>query len=332
MTSLLVAKQYLKKFYGRYEVYLLPLWKFMLAFISLMLINGKLGFMERINRMTIVLVVALMCSFMPMNFIIIIAAAFVLLHVYALSLECAVVVLAAFMLMFLLYFRFSPKDTVVVLLMPICFWMRVPYIIPIAMGLLGGPASAVSVACGTMVYYLIAYVNDSTATLVSMEAEEITAKFRFIIDGMLDNRAMVVTIAAFAITLILVYLIRRLPIDHSWTIAIVAGSLVNIMLLLVGDLMFDTNVAIGGVILGTMAAALMAAAVQFFAFHVDYSRTEKVQFEDDEYYYYVKAVPKVTVATPERKVKKINQQKKARPSQRSAEQRAAESRARREEK
>ncbi len=174
----------------------MPLWKFMLAFISLMLINGKLGFMERIDKTTAVLVVSLMCSFMPMNFIIIIAAAFVLLHVYALSLECAVVMLAAFLLMFLLYFRFSPKDTVVVLLTPICFWMHIPYAIPIAMGLLGTPASVVSVGCGTVVYYLIAYVNESTTTLISMEAEEITAKFRFIIDGILDNRAMVVMIGA----------------------------------------------------------------------------------------------------------------------------------------
>lgn len=319
MTSLLVAKQYLRKFYGKYEIFLVPLWKFLIAFISLMLINGKLGYMERIDKTAIVLVIALMCSFMPMNFIIIVAAAFILLHVYALSLECAVVVLAVFLLMFLVYFRFSPKDTFVVVLMPICFLMKIPYVIPIAMGLLGTPASAVSVACGTAVYYLLAYVNESTATLISMEGEEITARFRFIIDGILANRTMVVTIAVFAITLIFVYLIRRLSVDHSWTIAIIAGALVNIMLLLVGDLMFDTNVAIGGVIIGTAVSASIAAVIQFFAFHVDYSRTEKVQFEDDEYYYYVKAVPKVTVAAPERKVKKINQQKKAHPSQRSAE-------------
>ena len=288
--------------------------------LCLMQINARLGvYGKNKTKMTAVLVIALMCSFMPMNFIIIVAAAFVLLHVYALSLECAVVVLAVFLLMFLVYFRFSPKDTFVVLLMPICFLLKIPYVIPIAMGLLGTPASAVSVACGTAVYYLLAYVNESTATLTSMETEEITARFRFIIDGILANRIMVVTIAVFAITLIFVYLIRRLSVDHSWTIAIIAGALVNIMLLLVGDLMFDTNVAIGGVIIGTIVSALIAVVIQFFAFHVDYSRTEKVQFEDDEYYYYVKAVPKVTVAAPERKVKKINQQKKAHPSQRSAE-------------
>ena len=42
-------------------------------------------------------------------------------------------------------------------------------------------------------------------------------------------------------------------------------------------------------------------------FSVDYSRTERVQFEDDEYYYYVKAVPKVVVATPEKTVKHITE-------------------------
>ena len=36
-----------------------------------------------------------------------------------------------------------------------------------------------------------------------------------------------------------------------------------------------------------------------------------VQFEDDEYYYYVKAVPKNTVATPEKRVKTIRVPEKA---------------------
>ena len=321
MTSLLVAKQYLKKFYGKYEVYLLPLFKFMLSFVSLLILNGNLGFMERINNLAIVLVAALMCSFMPMNFTIIIAAAFALLHVYALSLECMIVVLAAFLLMFLLYFRFSPKDTVVVLLTPICFWLHIPYVIPIALGLLCTPASVVSAACGTIAYYLLDYVSENATTMVSVEAEETMAKFKLLIDGMLNNRVMIVTVVAFSITIILVYLIRRLSVDHSWTIAIVAGALVNVTVLLVGDLMFDTNVAIAGVIIGTIVSAGIACVIQFFVFNVDYSRTEKVQFEDDEYYYYVKAVPKVTLATPERTVKRINQQKKTRPSQRSAEER-----------
>ena len=47
---------------------------------------------------------------------------------------------------------------------------------------------------------------------------------------------------------------------------------------------------------------------------MDYNRAEKVQFEDDEYYYYVKAVPKVTYPVSRKRVKKINSAAPARTS------------------
>lgn len=56
----------------------------------------------------------------------------------------------------------------------------------------------------------------------------------------------------------------------------------------------------------------VAFILQFFVFSVDYTRTEHVQFEDDEYYYYVKAVPKMTITKREKEVKRINPQKKVR--------------------
>lgn len=313
MTTLFVAKQYVKNFISKYEVYLKPLFKLILALVTLMIINGKIGYMHRLDNISIVLIASLMCSFMPMNFIVFLAAAFTVLHMYALSLECAAIALVLFLILFLLYFRFSPKDTLVVLLTPLSFMIGIPYVIPLTMGLLGTPASAISVGCGIIVTYLINYIADSAPTLSGMETEDIATRFRFIIDGFLDNRAMVLTIAAFAVTIILVYLIRRLAVDYAWTIAIIAGALADVMILLVGDLMFDTNVSILNLIIGTVFSVLIAKIVEFFAFHVDYSRTEKVQFEDDEYYYYVKAVPKITVAVPSRTVKKINTSRK-RPS------------------
>ena len=145
--------------------------------------------------------------------------------------------------------------------------------------------------------------------ILAMDGEEMTVKFKFVVDGILHNRDMVITIVAFAVTVVLVYLIRRLSIDYAWTIAMAAGAVVNITVLLVGDLMFDTNVALLEVVLGNILSLLLAVVLQFFVFNVDYSRTEKVQFEDDEYYYYVKAVPKISVARPEKQVKQINSQK-----------------------
>lgn len=308
MTTLLVAKQMLMTLYGKYEVYITPLLKFLLALISLLLINARLGYMESIDKLTVVLIVALMCSFMPVNFIVIMAALFTLLHLYALSLECAAVVGVGFLLIFLLYLRFSPKDTLIVLLLPMCFLLKIPYVVPLAAGLVGTPASVVSVGCGVISYYMVHYIVMNVSVIASMTDEDTASKFKYIMDGLLGSKEMIVTIVAFAVTVILVYLIRRLSVDYAWTIAMAAGAVVNIMILLVGDLMFDTNEALFSMILGTIVSLLLAAVLQFFVFNVDYSRTEKVQFEDDEYYYYVKAVPKVTVSKPEKKVKKINSQ------------------------
>ena len=309
MTGLLVAKQILMTLYSKYEVYITPLLKFLLALVSLLLINSRIGYMDSIDKMTVVLIVSLMCSFMPMNFIVVVAAVFIMLHLYAFNLICTIVVGVGFLLMFLVYLRFSPKDTLVVLLTPICFLLRIPYVIPLVMGLVGTPVSAVSIACGAVVYYMLHFVTQTGSSILAMVDEEMTVKFKYVVDGVLNNREMIITIAAFAVTVILVYLIRRLSIDYAWTIAMAAGVVVNIMVLLVGDLMFDTNVALLEVILGNILSLFVAAVLQFFVFNVDYSRTEKVQFEDDEYYYYVKAVPKISVSRPEKKVKQINSQK-----------------------
>ena len=317
MTGLLEIREKLKLIYSKNEVFIIPIAKFLLAFVTLTIINGRIGYMSSIDKLPIVLIAALFCSFLPTGFIIFFAAMFSLLHMYALSMEVALVGLCLYLIMFLLFFRFSPKDSLVVILTPILFTVKMPYIMPIAMGLLGTPASIVSVAFGVVIYYFLSHVIASSTAISSMDAGEVTAKLRLMIDGILDNREMIVIVAAFAVTIIVVYLIRRMSIDYAWTIAMVTGAIINLVLLLVGDLVYDTNMSVAGAILGTLIALLVAKVLEFFRFCVDYSRTEKVQFEDDEYYYYVKAVPKMTVAAQTKTVKKINTQRRTVPSRES---------------
>lgn len=306
MTSLLELKQYIKRFYIKYETYITYVWKFLLALVSILVINSKLGYMDALTNVAIVMMASLLCAILPANFIVFISAAFILGHLYSLAMECALIALVIFILMFLLYFRFSPKDTLAVLLTPIFFFMHIPYVMPLAMGLLGTPASVVSVSFGLVISYMIGYFSSNATSFGSDGVVEAANGFSTIINGIIGNKEMMVMIIVFAIVLVLVYIIRRSSIDYCWKIAIAAGSIGLMIFTLIGDIMSDTQISIAGVILGTIISALLMLVVEFFAFNMDYSRTEKVQFEDDEYYYYVKAVPKVTVATPERKVKKIN--------------------------
>ena len=68
----------------------------------------------------------------------------------------------------------------------------------------------------------------------------------------------------------------------------------------------NATVAMVPLLICTIAAVLLALVLEFFAFGGDYSRAERLEYEDDEYFYYVKAVPKASVATSERSIKKIN--------------------------
>ncbi len=154
-------------------------------------------------------------------------------------------------------------------------------------------------------------MTGSESVLNTFEEDGALEKFRYVIDGMLENKAMYVTLAAFVATVIVVYFIRRLSVEYVWTIAMVTGALLDVLVMLFGDLMYNTNLSVVGLIVGSVVSVALAKALEFFVFNVDYSRTEYVQFEDDEYYYYVKAVPKNTVSVPQKRVKTIRVPEKA---------------------
>ena len=53
-----------------------------------------------------------------------------------------------------------------------------------------------------------------------------------------------------------------------------------------------------------MISVALALILEFFIFSVDYSKAEKFQYEDDEYFYYVKAVPKLLLQLPREVLRK----------------------------
>lgn len=310
MSNLLEIREKLKLLYSRNEFILVPVLKFMLAYLTICMVNGELGYMGKLDNLGLVLIVSLLCSFLPNGCIILFGAVFSLMHLYELSLEVAVAVLAVYLIMFLLFFRMSSKDSVILIFTVLLLALKIPYVIPVAVGLLATPLAAISVGCGTVVYYMLTNISDNATIISSMGADEATAKLRMVIDSVLGNRAMIVMIVAFAITIVVVYLVRRMSIDYSWSIAMVAGVIIDLVVLLVGDLVYDTQLSLGMAVLGSIVALIIAKILEFFRFCVDYSRTEKVQYEDDEYYYYVKAVPKMSMSAASKTVKRINTQRR----------------------
>lgn len=307
MTALYELREKIMRMFSKYEIYIQFVLRFIFGVCAFMLVNSRVGYMTKLNNPAVCTVLALVCCIFPVNAIILVAAGMILIHLYALSMEVCIVGAALFLLMFLLYFRFTPKDGAYTILTPVAYTFQVPYIMPVSVGLLERPYSLISTICGTIVYYFLEGVKQNETVLGSVsEDDSITEKIKIMVNQMLANREMYLMCAAFVLSGLVIYMIRRLSVDHAWTLAVIVGSLFQIIVVLCGELFIGINVDMVRLVAGVLVAAAVGIVIKFFCFNLDYTRTERVQFEDDEYYYYVKAVPKIYMPESEKKIKKIN--------------------------
>ena len=229
------------------------------------------------------------------------------MHLFKLSIGVAAAATLIFVVMFIFYCRFTPKKALLLLVTPVAFMLHVPYVVPVACALVLGPISAVPVVFGTIIYYMIECVRTSATAITS--ADGITRQISLFVKTVFQDKTLWITVIAFIISIFVVYTVRRLSVDHAWKIAAASGAVVNIVVIVIGDIVFDIHTSYNMLIIGNIAAVVIGFIMEFFLFSVDYSRTERLQFEDDEYYYYVKAIPKISVTAPEKTVKHINERK-----------------------
>lgn len=311
MIGLLEFKDKLKNFYAEHELYLNPVLKFLAVFIALILIKSNVGYMDILNTWLVMLGLSVLCAFLPWGVTVTGLSVIIVINVFSLSAEMGLLMFISFLIMLILFFRFTPKEGLFLILIPMAFFLKIPYVIPIAAGLLCTPLSIVSVTCGTIIYFMIKVIGENAIAINNMSGESTgSASINSIINMIINNSEMVLTVLAFAITIVIVYMIKRSSTNNAWTIAILTGGIVDFVIILIGSFVLNTETSILWLIVSTILSIVLACILQFFVFSVDYSRIEHTQFEDDEYYYYVKAVPKINVTAPEMNVKRINAQRK----------------------
>lgn len=307
MTLLLEFREKLKNFYAEYSLFLQPLLKFLVAMVIFKGINWYLPFVKPLDNIFVLLVMALICSILPLNTIVLFGCILIIGQCYGVGIEVAGFALCLFLIMIILYIRFTPGDAIVLLLTPLAFRLGIPCAVPIGFGLTRSPVSAVSAGFGVIVYYFLDLVHNSAEVLEGTDPEQMAENLKLLLDGLAGNQHMMMEIIAFVTVLLAVNVIRRLSVSHAWQIAICTGGIVYIVILVAGGLIIDVRTPVIPMISGTVGAVLISLILEFFLFNVDYSRTEYLQYEDDDYYYYVKAVPKRSISQRQVVVKTIRE-------------------------
>lgn len=309
MMALLVFRERLRVLYGKYAAYIDTAVRFLISFSALMAVSESVGFMTRLSGPVPALVLAFLCAFLPYGLDAVIVGAFTLAHISVVSLEIAVLLAVAMLLIMLLYYGFQPGDSWLLLVTPLAFFLNVPYAVPLLAGLSCSLVSVIPACSGVFFYYMILYVRQNAGTLTGSAAVDIAEKYSSIFGNVASNEMMIAMMAAFAVGILTVYFIRNRSIDYAWYIAIAAGMVVQAAIVFVGGFAFNVPFSIVQFLVGTVFSVALALIYNFLVFAVDYSRTEYLQYEDDDYYYYVKAVPKIAVSAPDIKVQRINARK-----------------------
>ncbi|MDE7297392.1 MAG: hypothetical protein K2N94_01020 [Lachnospiraceae bacterium] len=311
MIKLLELRSLLRTYYQKFQMVIDPILKFLLAFVTLRLINSSLAYEGRLEKTVVVLLVSLLCAFTPPSILVFFSMIFSVLHIVAASPLMAIIVAVVFVILYCFFLRFAPQYGYAVVGIPILYTLNIPYFVPILLGLTANPITMLPSACGVIVYYMFDIIKKHTVLNASYTTDDVLPLYTEVFEDITGRTEILGAAFVFALVIIVVYVVRKLRMEYASEIAILAGAVVNVFGFLLCDLKFGTAGAIGKMILGTVLSALLAFVALFFKRVLDYTAVENVQFEDDDYFYYVKAVPKIEIGLQAREIKHINEKRAA---------------------
>ena len=305
--KLLEFRTLLLKIYQKARFIINPIVKFFLSTMVFNWINTEIGYDQRFASKTIVLLLSAICAVTPGGVLVFLAMVLMLVHVFHASILLAVLLFLMFVVLYGLLMRFSPEEALAAVAVPVLAKYNLHYSVPMVLGCTANPLSMLPCACGVVIYNMIGVIKTFSGQQINLKnLDEVIGLFTGVVDAFLANKQMLITIAVFALVIVVIYIIRRCSFDFAFIVSIGAGVLVNILGFLVAVLHFNVSVNAGKLILMSLFSGLIAVVLEFFKRVLDYTAIERVQFEDDDYYYYVKAVPKVNVSIPRHSVKRMS--------------------------
>ena len=298
METLLEIRKSIKDFFDRYDLYLIPCLKFLLAFFTFVMISRTLPYFGLLNNVFILVILALLCAILPVNSISVTAIILIILQCFAASLIIGMGALCFFVLLIILLVRFVPSDMLAVILTPFAFMLNLAAVIPVALGMLRHRSSVAAGVGGVAVY---CFLSEIPAIAVSVRADRLSAveTVKLMVSTFTGHKELILSAIVFAAVILIVNIIRRMVTSYTYLTAALAGCAFYLILRMLGRQFLDVEADFLKELIGTLLSALICLVIAFFVHNADYRRTQMLQFEDDQYYYYVKAVPKRTPDTPD---------------------------------
>ncbi|MGL4346403.1 MAG: hypothetical protein ACRCTE_14480 [Cellulosilyticaceae bacterium] len=252
-------------------------------------------------------IIAIISMVMPTHWIIMIMMGIISVHLMSFNLVLGGLAIGVFGALYILFIRFYPKESFLVVITIIAMKLGIAYVIPIAVPIVGGMVCLVPIMIGVITYELgIQITIMMNNNMIVGEAQEIILMLLgFIQNNIILNPKTLATLGVFVIVFILVSIIKRQNIDYAAYVAIIIGSVINLLGFGIAILVLEIELSVLILVLMTILSAIIAIIIQYLSCVVDYSRAEIIHFEDDEHIYYVRVIPKVKINANKTKIEQI---------------------------
>ncbi len=303
----------IEEFYYAHRSIVAYVFRFVLLFVSLLILRIYVGYNTFLTNFWVILLISVLGAFAPFRFFVLVLVVYVVVQMFNISLAVGLVVAIILAIMYLLFYRYSPEYGIVLILTPILFMIKLELVIPLLLAIIAPAISSITVLFGTVFFYLIEFVDVNATVLSSTTGISELEKGQMLLEGVFSNYQFLYMVITMFAVFMLVHFLKKISVDYSSEIAIGSGTGLFIILTIAAELIFGTITTgnLLGFILGGIGSGIIVYVVNMFYHPLDYSRTEMIEFEDDEYQYYVRAVPKATFEKEIVNVKKINKRKES---------------------
>lgn len=310
--ALLELKTRLKGLYEKHYKIIRPILKILISAGLFTVVFYNLPFHPEWKEYETPLVImfSLICGFIPDIAVMCLVTAAVIYEISAVSIVAAFGFFAIIAIYFLLFGRYSKIQSYLVLLIPVLGIGNLSYTVPIVAALFLSPAMIPACIVGVLVQYVIRGVREyEMLSQNAVDTGNTMEALQYMMDYVLGNREMILYMVTFSLAYLFVYVIRRGKFNYASQVGIFTGIVTCMAGVIAGDVLWSLPTDMSQLMTGLVATAVIAYIVQFFRMSLDYTGVRNMQFQDDEYYYYVKAVPKMKVAVVDKTVTRIEEGK-----------------------
>ena len=328
MEQLINIRQHIIGYYKKFEIAVNYILKFFIGLFIFSRINSLGLYREDFEvlfgsaaEVSYLALVSLIFTISPPSIALLLITIAITIQLSAV-LEVAFFVFLLLVLLIVFYARLAPRQSMLILAMVFGFYFNMPYAVVLFAGLYFGVTSMIPVVLGTAVWYFLPFFTNLAQTVETVQEFDLVEipiafmeVFAQIFSQLTTDFNWIVIGFVFAMVVLAVHLISRISINFSSDIAIGVGALISIICMSMVVMVVEVeNMTIGGIFISAIFSALLVWIAKFFEGVRDYKRVERVSFDDEDNYYYVKIVPKITAESGEAPAKPPAPEKTPKPT------------------